>query len=166
MCGDKMPNVIWCSPDCSTYSKLGIQFHRIKKGYTPIPISDYAKYCDENNRKMFNFITSLDLLWFFENPAALMRYMDFTERLPRYTTTYCQYGEQIRKETDIFTNHPNPDFKKPCKNGDPCHLPVGRFGKYGNGVQNGINSSFERAKLPKLFCEHIFKICDEYYKGD
>ena len=37
-----IPNVIWCSPDCSTYSVAGLQYHRngIK------PISDYAKQCD------------------------------------------------------------------------------------------------------------------------
>ena len=31
--------------------------------------------------------------------------------------TYCQYGDQRQKPTDIWTNHPQPNFKPPCKQG-------------------------------------------------
>ena len=41
--------------------------------------------------------------------------MDFMKYIPRYTTTYCKYGEERMKPTDLFTNHPNPQFKPPCK---------------------------------------------------
>ena len=111
-------------------------------------------------------ITNLNTLYFIENPTSFMRLMDFTENLPRYTITYCQYGSNFRKETDIWTNHPDPQFKPPCKNGSPCHLPVGHNGKYGNGVQDSCSSSYERAIIPKQLCEHIVKICEEYYKSD
>lgn len=168
MCGDRMPDVIWLSPDCSTYSKLGTRFHREKITMIPTPKSDYAEYCDRNNRKLFHMIKEIsskfNILYFIENPRAYMRLMDFTDNLPRYTITYCQYGETVRKETDIWTNHPDPKFKPCCKNGDKCHLPVGHNGKYGNGIQNNGNS-FERAKIPIQLCEHIVKICNEYFES-
>ena len=43
--------------------------------------------------------------------------MYFMQGLPRYTVTYCQYGERRQKPTDIWTKHPNPKFKPPCKCG-------------------------------------------------
>ena len=84
--------------------------------------------------------------------------MDFVRDLPRYTVTYCQYGEERMKPTDIWTNHPNPQFKPPCKNGSPCHKPSPR------GSQQGITAvrnKRERARIPKALCEHIVNICEE-----
>lgn len=119
ICGNRYPSIIWLSPDCTTYSKLGTRFHRDKITRTPIPKSQYAVYCDKNNRILFQMIKDLsskfDMLYFVENPRAYMRLMDFTENMPRYTVTYCQYGDRNRKETDIWTNHPNPRFKPCCK---------------------------------------------------
>ena len=51
--------------------------------------------------------------------------------LPRYTVTYCQYGDNRMKPTDIWTNHPCPKFKPPCKNGDPCHVSAPRGSQTG-----------------------------------
>lgn len=162
-----MPNVIWLSPDCTTYSKLGTRFHRDKITRTPIPKSEYAKYCDKNNSKFIPMVKDLsskyNIIFFIENPRAYMRLMDFVNGIPRYTITYCQYGDHNRKETDIWTNHPNPKFKPPCRNGDKCHLPVGHSGIYGNGIQQ-IKDKYESAKIPYGLCEHIADICDEYFK--
>ena len=55
--------------------------------------------------------------------------MSFMKDLKRYTVTYCQYGDKRMKPTDIWTNYPNPQFKKPCKNGDKCHTPAPRGSK-------------------------------------
>ena len=42
------PDVIWASPDCSTFSIAAISHHRRKNAETGNldPISDYAKFCD------------------------------------------------------------------------------------------------------------------------
>jgi hypothetical protein len=69
--------------------------------------------------------------WFIENPRGGMRKMNFMQELPRYTITYCQYGDKRMKPTDIWTNHPAPGFKPPCKNGAPCHEPAPRGSKSG-----------------------------------
>lgn len=62
--------------------------------------------------------------YFWENPRAGLRKMTFMQDIPRYTITYCQYmmnepwEKRRMKPTDIWTNHPNPKFKPPCKNGE------------------------------------------------
>jgi len=78
--------------------------------------------------------------------------MNFMQDLPRYTVTYCQYGDERMKPTDIWTNHPNPNFKPPCKNGAPCHTPAPRGSRTGT---QGIRGKKQRAVIPKELCEHI-----------
>lgn len=64
------------------------------------------------------------------------------------------------KPTDLWTNHPNPKFKLPCKNGSPCHPPAPRgSNKYGTQALKG---ALERSMYPKELCEHIVDICEEY----
>ena len=96
--------------------------------------------------------------YFIENPRGALRKMDFMQGIPRYTITYCQYGERRMKPTDIWTNHPHPDFKPPCKNGDPCHDKAPRGSKTGT---QGLKNKIEKARIPDLLCEHIVKICEE-----
>ncbi len=78
--------------------------------------------------------------------------------LPRYTVTYCQYGDKRMKPTDIWTNHPDPQFKPPRHNGDPCHESAPRGAKTGT---QGIKGSKDRARIPYDLCRHIVKICEE-----
>ena len=122
-----VPNVVWVSPDCTSYSIAAISHHRIKEDDGNLaPKSDYAKFCDKVNTHVIDMINELleinpKLIYFIENPRGGMRKMNFMKNFPRYTVTYCQYGDTRMKPTDIWTNHPNPKFKPMCKNGDPCH---------------------------------------------
>lgn len=73
------------------------------------PVSEYAKFCDSVNTHVLEMIKELQpKYWFIENPRGGLRKMRFMQGLPRYTVTYCQYGDTRMKPTDIFTNHPNP----------------------------------------------------------
>ena len=49
---------IWLSPDCTTYSLASHGKHRLKGG---VPVSDYAKECDE---KTLNFSSNYKELMF------------------------------------------------------------------------------------------------------
>lgn len=154
------PDVIWASPDCTTYSVAAISHHRRREEDGNLaPITDYAKFCDEVNEHVVELIKELKpKYWFIENPRGGLRKMRFMQGLPRYTVTYCQYGETRMKPTDIFTNHPNPKFKPPCKNGDPCHISAPRGARTGT---QGINGHKQRAIIPEALCNHIVKICEE-----
>lgn len=96
--------------------------------------------------------------WFIENPRGGMRKMDFMKGLPRYTLTYCQYGDMRMKPTDIFTNHPAPRFKPPCHNGDPCHVAAPRGARTGT---QGLKNHVERSRIPDGLCNYIVQICED-----
>jgi site-specific DNA-cytosine methylase len=84
LCGG-VPDVIWASPDCTTYSVAAISYHRYPG---LIPKTDYAKFCDETNTRLIKLIKDINpKLYFIENPRGGMRKMPFMEGLPRYTVT-------------------------------------------------------------------------------
>ena len=155
-----MPDVIWASPDCTSYSIAAISHHRTKEPDGNLaPVSEYAKFCDRVNTHVIQLIHELNpKVFFIENPRGGMRKMRFMQGIPRYTVTYCQYGDTRMKPTDIFTNHPNPKFKPMCHNGDPCHQSAPRGSKTGT---QGIKGSADRALIPVELCEHIVDICEE-----
>lgn len=157
------PDVIWASPDCTTYSIAAISHHRRKEDDGNLAaVSEYAKFCDQVNVHVLELIKELNpKFWFIENPRGGLRKMRFMQGLPRYTVTYCQYGDSRMKPTDIFTNHPNPEFKPPCHNGDPCHVSAPRGAKTGT---QGLKGHIERSIIPEQLCDHIVKICEDYWE--
>lgn len=164
------PDVIWASPDCATFSIAAISHHRRRNPKTGSldPISPYAKKCDEVDRHVLDLISELKPeLYFIENPRGGMRKMEWMRGLPRYTVTYCQYelekpasGRRM-KPTDIWTNHPDPQFKPMCKNNSPCHAAAPRGARTGT---QGIKGSRDRSIIPDALCEHIVQICEKFIK--
>ena len=161
------PDVIWASPDCATFSIAAISHHRRKNPETGNldPISDYAKFCDKVDQHVLQLIEELQpKYWFIENPRGGLRKMTWMQELPRYTLTYCKYetdkpiSERRMKPTDIWTNHPNPNFIPPCKNGDPCHAPAPRGSKTGT---QGIKGLVDRSRIPDKLCEYIVELCEK-----
>ena len=162
LCGC-VPDVIWASPDCTTYSIAGISHHRKYIDGVLCPVSEYACFCDTTNVYVLKLIEDLKpKYWFIENPRGGLRKMEFMKKLPRYTVTYCQYGDKRMKPTDIWTNHPNPQFKPMCKNGDSCHEPAPRGSKTGT---QGLKGSKERSVIPEKLCDHIVSICEITKEG-
>lgn len=157
LCGGA-PDVIWASPDCTTYSVAAISKHRKRESNGNLaPVTEYAKRCDEINSHLIELIKDLQpKYWFIENPRAGMRKMDFMQGLPRYTVTYCKYGEKRMKPTDIWTNHPQPNFIPPCKKGDSCHEAAPRGAKTGT---QGMKNKIEKARIPTALCNYIVEIC-------
>ena len=155
-----VPDIIWASPDCTTYSIAAISHHRKKNEETGNldPISDYAKFCDKTNKHVLDLIQELKpKFYFIENPRGGLRKMDFMKGLYRYTVTYCQYGDKRMKPTDIWTNYDDPQFKPMCKNNDKCHEAAPRGSKTGT---QGLGNAIERAIIPSQLCDYIVKICE------
>lgn len=154
------PDVIWASPPCTSYSIAAISHHRVKEADGNLaPKSDFAKLSDELIQHTLDLIKELNPKYFFiENPRGGLRKMNFMKDLPRYTVTYCQYGDTRMKPTDIWTNHPNPQFKPMCHNGDSCHEKAPRGSKTGT---QGLKGAVERSVIPEKLCLHIADICKE-----
>ncbi len=159
------PDVIWASPDCTTYSVAAISTHRRREPSGNLtPMTEYAEFCDKVNAHVVQLIKDLaPTFWFIENPVGGLRKMDFMRDLPRHTVTYCQYGERRQKPTDIWTNHPEPQFKPPCKRGAPCHDAAPRGAKTGT---QALKNAMEKAKIPVLLCEHIVDICERHHAAE
>ena len=160
-----VPDVVWASPDCATYSIAGIRFHRIN---TIEPISDYAKKCDEVNIHFLGLIKQWllinpNMIFFIENPRGMLRKMPFMHELKRYTVWYCQYGDDRAKPTDIWTNSKTWKPKPVCRNykydkkgniiDQHCHHDSARRGNK-TGTQ-GKKGSYNRSKIPNELCKEI-----------
>jgi hypothetical protein len=157
------PDIIWASPDCTSYSIAAISHHRTRDEDGNLsPKSDYAKFCDKVNENTIKLIKELNPKYYFiENPRGGMRKMNFMNGLPRYTVWYCTYGDIRAKPTDIWTNHPNPKFKPVCKNGNKdCHHESAPRGSK-TGTQ-GLEK-VDRSRIPEELCKHIAKISEEVY---
>ena len=154
------PDVIWASPDCSSFSIAAISHHRKKNPETGNldPVSDYAKFCDKVDQNVLKLIKDLNPTYYWiENPVGGLRKMTWMQDIPyRYTTTYCQWGEKRMKPTDLFTNYPNAYFPR-CKNGDPCHESAPRGSKTGT---QGLKGSKERSRIPDALCDYIVELCE------
>jgi site-specific DNA-cytosine methylase len=67
------PDVIWASPDCSSYSVAAIYHHRRrnKENGSLEPITDYARFCDRVNQHVLELIKELNpRFYFIENPRG------------------------------------------------------------------------------------------------
>ena len=153
------PDVIWASPDCTSYSLAAISHHRVKEADGNLrPITEYAKFCDKVNAHVIELIKELAPTYFFiENPRGGLCNMNFMKGIPKHLVTYCQYGYPYMKPTHIFTNYPNPEFKH-CKNGDSCHESAPRGSR--NGVQ-GVKGAKDRSRIPDALCDYIVSLCEK-----
>lgn len=154
-----IPDMIWASPDCTSYSIAAISTHR--KNRTE-PKSVYAKKCDTVNQHWIWLIDKWlqinpNLIFFIENPRWMLRHMPFMQRFKRHTVWYCQYWDDRAKPTDIWTNSttwiPRPechnfrDWIKHCH-----HTSAPRWSKTGTQWRKW---SYERSKIPEALCESV-----------
>jgi len=159
-----VPDVIWASPDCTTYSIAAISTHR--NGTEPK--SDYAKKCDQVNKHFINLIKDWqainpNVVFFIENPRGMLRHMDFMKDFERKSVWYCKYGDDRAKPTDIFTNSKQWIPRQMCSNykydkdgnilNKHCHHESARRGAK-TGTQ-GKKGSYNRSRIPSELCIEI-----------
>jgi site-specific DNA-cytosine methylase len=151
-----VPDAIWASPDCTTYSIAACSTHR---NNSIEPKSEYAIKCDNVNQHFIALIKEWqeinpDLVFFIENPRGMLRKMPWMQEFKRHTIWYCKYGDDRAKPTDIWTNSETWVPRPQCKNGNPdCHHQRAPRGSK-TGTQ-GRSGSYERSKIPKELCEDI-----------
>ena len=166
-----IPDIIWASPPCTTYSIAAISHHRPHNK----PLSEFAIKSDNIVKETLSIIECFcnlnpHLKFYIENPRGLLRKQKFMQDFERTTVWYCKYGDTRAKPTDIWTNNlynlinskgwnPRPE----CFNGnEKCHhdkQPRGyaakkKAGALGKGTQ-GLRNNYERSKIPHELCIEI-----------
>ena len=151
------PDLIWASPPCTTYSIAAISTHRDMGK----PKTAFAEKSDRLVLNTLNIIKHFNCDYYIENPRGYLRKMDFMLGIPRTTITYCSYGDNRMKPTDIWSNNIASMFNcmgwKPraiCFNNNlKCHHePAPRGSKTGT---QGLSGSYNRSKIPEQLCHEI-----------
>lgn len=157
-----VPDVIWASPPCTSFSVASMWRHWEKTGGIHVPKTETALEGVELVRRTLWLIWHFQMLnpnlvWYMENPRGLLRKMPVVQHLPiRYTVSYCQYGDSRMKPTDIWTNNQNWQPRPMCRPGSSCHIPAPRRSHTGT---QGLKNSFERSKIPHELCLEILRSC-------
>ena len=150
------PDIIWASPPCTYFSVSSIG-HHWNKNHTPKTKEAVlgVKIVEETNW----IIKMLEPKYLYiENPRGKLRKLDVINKEPyfRKTVTYCSYGEDRMKPTDIWTNNFNWNPKQICFNGnrDCHHQPAPRGSRTGT---QGMANAYEKSKVPYKLCKEIIE---------
>lgn len=155
-------DICWASPPCTAFSVASIGRHWTGGHRMYIPKDSVAKLGLELLDRTIEWISiNKPVEWFIENPRGVMRKVidDIFKKYNindyrRVTVTYCQYGDDRMKPTDIWTNNTSWTPKPICKNGDKCHVSAPRGSSTGT---QGLKSAKERGVIPEAIFIEMFK---------
>ena len=145
------PDIIWASPPCQKFSVASLSKNWNKHDLKPKNIETYIAMSIVS--KTVQIIQKLKPKYFYiENPRAMLRKL-FLIPYNYTTVTYCQYGFNYMKPTDIWSNNQNwLKVAKSCKNGMSCHESAPRGSKTGT---QGLKNAHERGKIPPNLIKEI-----------
>lgn len=176
------PDFIWASPPCKSFSIANIYNNwDAKNDRLRLPRSEKAL---EGVRLLYHTLYLINSLepeyWFLENPRGGMRKIigepQYNQRKKldknlnvanqkdaNYpgTITYCQFGDDRMKPTDLWGNHPESFEYKFCGNGMDCHNSASRGSD--NGTQSR-NKGADRWKVPDGLAKSVFESVNEGLK--
>lgn len=146
LCGGR-PDFVWASPPCTAFSVASIGTHWGGGFRAYEPRTEQARTSLRLVSHTLGLIRWLaPRAWLMENPRGVLRKLPVMAGLPRWTVTYCQYGDERMKPTDLWGCMPGSWLPRPmCKNGDACHVAAPRGAKTGT---QGRADAVDRSRVP------------------
>lgn len=141
------PDFVWASPPCTAFSVASMGHHWISGGVYPVPRTEAAV---ENQKLVAHVRMLIEGLnprfgFLIENPRGMLRKLPPVQGLPRQTVSYCQYGDERQKPTDLWGTVPNWKPREICKPGSDCHVAAPRGSKTGT---QGLGVAWKRSMIP------------------
>lgn len=156
-------DVVWCSLPCTVYSIMSLDKHwtKVNLGYRKyyyIPKSQDALDALKILQKTISLILKMKPLYYFiENPRGALRHFPHIQFIPyRHTVSYSDYGFDIYKPTDIFTN---------CGLFKPTKIRTAVNRKFRSSVLD-MKTAYERAIVPPALIEYLIDCISFLVKPD
>ena len=147
-------DVVLASPPCDVFSLANTR-SRYWDDVRDVPTDEKSR---EHVALVFHTVGLIRALapdyWVLENPRGRLRWY-LGE--PRATVTYCQYGEDYQKPTDLWGQHPPGMTYRSCSQGAHCHDTVSRDDDHSGVLANSMRDPAERAKVPYELSKAIFE---------
>ena len=145
------PDFVWASPPCTAFSVASIGHHWYGPGVPKTSAAEFAQNVVLHTRKL---LESLNPLYGFviENPRGMLRKLPILDGLTRHTVTYCQYGDDRMKPTDLWSTVNGWIPRVPCKAGGGCHVAAPRGSRTGT---QGRKDAVTRSMVPYALGEEI-----------
>ena len=158
-------DVVLASPPCTQFSFAASSLERFVDGEPQTPAARDAVALVYHTLGLIRGL-SPDY-WFMENPQGWLRQVIGD---PDARVTYCQYGTDYMKPTDLWGDHPTTWMPRSCSHGDDCHETnrSQAYGGKGNMDHNDAysNDSAERALVPYELSDAIRTACERGLDGD
>jgi hypothetical protein len=150
------PDFIWASPPCTSFSVASIGRNWTMIDGVPAAKTEAAEHGQRVVASTVALIAALSPRygWLMENPRGMLRKLPVVAGLPRRTVTYCQYGDDRMKPTDLWGSVHGWEPRPPCVNGSPCHTPAPRGSSTGT---QGIRLARDRSRVPYQLGEEIMR---------
>lgn len=150
------PDVILASPPCQgfTVAQIGRNWHKAEDGGDPIPKTPKAALGVELVKATLRLIhDSGATFWLMENPVGMLRKHSVVAGVERRTVTYCQYGREFMKPTDLWGGFPPSLALRPmCRRGAPCHVAAPRGSTTGTQGRPRLESTHVPYTLSEAVC--------------
>lgn len=167
-------DVVLASPPCTQFSLAASSLERIVDGE---PQTDDAADAVALVYHTIGLIRGLNpTYWWMENPQGYLRQIIGP---PEARVTYCQYGADYMKPTDLWGDHAPGWTPRTCSHGEDCHAynTCGENGGKGNcEVMDKSKSAFQqqtsgsnaakRAMVPPELSERIRDVCETALNGN
>jgi hypothetical protein len=145
------PDFVWASPPCTAFSVASMGYHWAPGRVPKTEAAEMSMRLVAHTRKLLEDLNPRHG-FVIENPRGMLRKLPMLEDLPRHTVTYCQYGDDRMKPTDLWTSLCNWTPRPVCKNGQPCHEAAPRGAKTGT---QGRSGAVTRSMVPYALGQEI-----------